>query len=362
MDINTGNSNKNPLSERRIKINGHLNNFFPTVIANLICNYDYYLQGESDIIFAETNAVYCVSVLPNSYSYKIVVGLSDYLIKILDPLTKQIVDLYGHHSRINCISVLSDLCQIASGSDGSFIRIWNLQTKQCVHVYDLCGLGISCMTIPKSNNIFVGLNHDDQITKIDVETGKIIKLYGHCGQINCLQCLYTKIDVETGKLIKLYEHCGQINCLDTFPDRCRIVSGSADCTLKIWNSETGFYILTLIGHHASVSCVATLSNERLVSGSLDNTLKIWKLTADQSEAKCELTLTGHLDYVLCVTNLPDGRIISGSADKTIKIWDTTTGHCDFTLEGHTHDVNSIAVCPDGKIVSASLDGSIRLWS
>ena len=73
--------------------------------------------------------------------------------------------------------------------------------------------------------------------------------------------------------------------------------GSQDRTLKVWDALTGACIQTLTGHTnyalrrrpvgprigrsstprgAQVSCVVALPNGRVVSGSNDRTLKVWE--------------------------------------------------------------------------------------
>ena len=61
---------------------------------------------------------------------------------------------------------------------------------------------------------------------------------------------------------------------------------------------------------------------RIISGSDDKTIQIW----DAQSGKLENTLEGHTSSVLSVAYSPDGmRIISGSDDKTIRIWDAQSG-------------------------------------
>jgi len=117
----------------------------------------------------------------------------------------------------------------------------------------------------------------------------------------------------------LTDHSATVYSARFSPDGKRIVSGSRDMTLKIWDAETGQETLTLTGHLNVVnSAIFSPDGKRIVSGSYDNTLKIWDAETGQET----LTLKGHSATVNCVIFSPDGkRIVSGSSDKTLKIWD-----------------------------------------
>ena len=46
-------------------------------------------------------------------------------------------------------------------------------------------------------------------------------------------------------------------CVAVFPDGLRLVSGSSDKTLKVWDVATGRCVATLKGHSGSVRCAAS---------------------------------------------------------------------------------------------------------
>ena len=74
------------------------------------------------------------------------------------------------------------------------------------------------------------------------------------------------------------------------PDGRRVVSASADKTLKVWDLETGRELATLEGHAACVTaCAVTPDGRRVVSASGDETLKVWDLETGRELA----TLEGH---------------------------------------------------------------------
>ncbi|MBQ5892572.1 MAG: TIR domain-containing protein [Bacteroidales bacterium] len=163
------------------------------------------------------------------------------------------------------------------------------------------------------------------------------------------------------KLLKTLEgHSDWVDSVAYSPDGKRIISGSGDKTVKIWNANTGQCLKTLKGHSRSVYSVAySPDGTKIISGSCDKTVKIW----DANTGQCLKTLEGHLGWVYSVAYSPDGaKIVSGSGDKTIKIWDTNTGKCLKTLEGHSYGVFSVAYSPDGtKIIGGSNDETVKIW-
>ena len=113
------------------------------------------------------------------------------------------------------------------------------------------------------------------------------------------------------------------------PDGKRVVSGSEDRTLKVWDLESGQVLQTLSGHGDWVRAVAvTPDGQRAVSGSRDDTLKVW----DLASGKELQTLSGHQGNVHAVALTPGGkRAVSGSADATLKVWDLERGQEIRTL-------------------------------
>jgi len=143
----------------------------------------------------------------------------------------------------------------------------------------------------------------------------------------------------------------------------KLVSGSVDGTMHMWDSNTGKAISAPLTGDMSMVCSVAVSpdGKHIASGSEEKTLQIW----DSDTGACPLgPIAAHNGVVRSVAFSPDGsRIVTGSNDCTLKVWNVATGDlCLGPLTGHTSLVTSVAFLPDGTfIASGSYDGTIRIW-
>ncbi|KAF8748533.1 WD40 repeat-like protein [Rhizoctonia solani] len=150
------------------------------------------------------------------------------------------------------------------------------------------------------------------------------------------------------------------------PDDKLIISGSNDKTIRIWDAQSGQPILDpLAGHSNFITSVAISSSGNLIaSGSGDESIRVWNAQSRDQVLKPLV----HRSYVTSVIFSSDeATLYCGAVDSTIKAWDIKTGnmvlHRPFT--GHTGAIRCIAVSSHGSretyVASGSDDCTIRVW-
>jgi WD40 repeat protein len=174
------------------------------------------------------------------------------------------------------------------------------------------------------------------------------------------------VHLDAAQRAVLRGHKGGVNTVSYRPDGRRIVSGSRDKTVRVWDAESGAELAVLCGHESGVASVSySPDGRRIVSGSADHTVRVWEAASGTELA----VLRGHENMVRSVSYSPDGRrIVSGSADNTVRVWDAESGAELVVLRGHEDWVRSVSYRPDGRrIVSGSgsmgqqHDNTIRVW-
>lgn len=194
--------------------------------------------------------------------------------------------------------------------------------------------------------------------------------------------------------IYLNGHKDSVYCVQF--DEEKIITGSRDNTIRVWDARTYQCIRKLapsnnsrernqllrpdvephgvvpffkmdassmeprtpylpIWHQASVLCLQ-YDDDILVTGSSDFTCIVWDIKNDYQPI---FRLVGHMAGVLDVC-IDRKRIVTCSKDTTIKIWDRQTGILLKTLVGHRGPVNAVQV-RGNLLASASGDGMSKLW-
>ncbi|WP_159784422.1 WD40 repeat domain-containing protein [Sodalinema gerasimenkoae] len=157
---------------------------------------------------------------------------------------------------------------------------------------------------------------------------------------------------------------GRVEAVRFTPDGRGLVSAGADGSIVLWsfNGETGQFTRDRLLTEMSVPVNAiafAAGGTRLVSGSRDHMVRVWDLASGELQGLFE----GHRGSVTTLTVCPDGdTVVSGSSDGTVKLWSLEQQGAIASFCDGGDAVMAVAVSPDGgAIVSGTADGTVKVW-
>ncbi|KAJ7559413.1 hypothetical protein O6H91_04G083900 [Diphasiastrum complanatum] len=192
-------------------------------------------------------------------------------------------------------------------------------------------------------------------------------------------------------------HTGAVRAISS--DRLRVVSGSDDQRVLVWDKSTSQLLEELKGHDAAVICIRMLSGERVLTASHDASVKMWDVRTDTCVATVGRTasailcmdyddttgvlaaagmdgvgnvwdvragkqlhkLIGHTKWIRSLRMVGD-TMVTGSDDWTARVWSISRGTCDAVLACHAGGVTCVDYCStDNGILTGSVDGMVKIW-
>ncbi|KIX04222.1 uncharacterized protein Z518_07776 [Rhinocladiella mackenziei CBS 650.93] len=261
---------------------------------------------------------------------------------------------------VTCLQFDTD--KILTGSDDNNINVY--ETKTGILRAVLTGHEGGVWALQYEGNTLVSGSTDRSVRVWNIQEGRETHVFrGHTSTVRCLQIVMpVKVGENTdGKPIMM-------------PKQALIITGSRDSTLRVWKlprpddpvyiqaendtdvDDCPYFVRTLTGHQHSVRAIAAHA-DTLVSGSYDCTVRVWKISTGETIYR----LQGHTQKVYSVVlDHARNRCISGSMDNMVRIWDLNTGSLKYSLEGHTSLVGLLDLNCD-KLVSAAADSTLRIW-
>ncbi|KAK3809436.1 MAG: hypothetical protein J3Q66DRAFT_405440 [Benniella sp.] len=232
----------------------------------------------------------------------------------------------------------------------------------------------SCVYSPDGKSIAVGFVSGHIVTYLTSSWERVRILDGHTGNVQRVafspdgdrivsgsQDRTVRLwDVATGSQLHVMNHTTEVNGVAYSPQGDLVASGSDDWTVRLWDVVTGDCHKVLSGHTDDVLGVAfSPTGTQVASSSSDCTIRLWSVET----GVCSLVLPGHMGDVWGLSYSPHGdHIASGSNDTTVRIWDVESGSCRHILDGHTGPLNSVAYSPNGdQVASGGVDETVRIW-
>ncbi|XP_033760176.1 autophagy-related protein 16-1-like [Pecten maximus] len=244
----------------------------------------------------------------------------------------------AHDSEVNAIRWSPSGAIFATGGTDRKIKLWEVMGGKC-----------------ESKGFLMGSNQGITSLDFDLEESLIL------GASNDFASRVWSLSDQRLRHT-LTGHSGKVLAAKFLGDSSKVVSGSHDRTLKIWDLHSRACIKTIF---AGSSCndLVTLHGTNVVSGHFDKRVRFWDSRSDSSTN--EILLQGRL------TSLdlsPDrSSLLCSTRDDTLKVIDLRMNQVSKTLYAEDFKVGcdwSRAVfSPDGSYALAgSNDGALFIWN
>eukprot|EP00889_Picochlorum_renovo_P003342 jgi/Picre1/30372/NNA_005736.t1 len=139
-----------------------------------------------------------------------------------------------------------------------------------------------------------------------------------------------------------------------------LVSCSPDTTVRSWDAMTGEQVGIMKDHTDIVNCcsVQRRGTPMAVSGSDDCSVKLWDMRAKGATK----TLTERYQITAVDISEDGDQVFTGGIDNTVKVWDVRKDDVIMTLEGHSDTITGMEVSPSGThLLTNSMDNTMRSW-
>ena len=281
--------------------------------------------------------IQCVSYSPNGS--KIATGSRDFSIKIWDALSGKVLrTLKGHKFPVLCLAFSPDGSKLVTGSgeypNPATIKLWDVNSGDLIYSLDAHPSNVNGIAFRPDGKRFASASEDRTVKVWETESGKQLQtLQGHSGFVHCVA----------------YSRDG------------KTIASGGNGLINLWGGESGRLIRSLRGHTHYVTTVAFSPDpqgRRLLSGSYDRTVKLW----DTNSAEELRSMEPHSLLVYNVGFSPDGsKIASSSKDGTVRVWNTRNHDEARVLAGLQQDVQEVLFNETGSLVLGKNETEQILW-
>jgi WD40 repeat protein len=221
---------------------------------------------------------------------------------------------------------------VTTGMDSTQVKVWSLTANTVSYVLDVHRGWITSLQLNMPRLVTGSL--DGTIRVWDASTGhnqpNIVVNSGHdslrslwlsgdmvmsAGLERSLQLWDLRVSPSTTKPVASVEGAPHGNYCVQFDLHSHTVCSGSNGVIALADLRAPSTPTALLRGHTDVVSCLQFAGKKLVSGSMDHTIRVWDLTAH----KCANTLHGHESWVWDLQLDPD-KVVTTSGDKAVKLW------------------------------------------
>lgn len=317
--------------------------------------------------------------------------------------------LRGHEGMVYAIAISGDNAFAVTAGEDKTARVWNLSTKECVHVlphdgevfaidisfdgkYIITGTSKGSVYLwsledaKKPKSAYAWLARNSQVLKqeLTADLNNRVKALafspsGMLAAIGFYDGALRVVNVATNKI--LFQHDDLTGPLSL--DGIAFSPNNNVLHLRSLNGKEGLLDI-VTGHYTEpvglreqrptataaiwqdalskgnvISSAVSRDGAFFVAGYSDNVARVWSVATGEQVAY----LDGHTGPVYAVAISADNNfVVTGSADNLAFVWDLSTGESTHRLK-HSGEVFAVSISPDGaRIMTGTSNGIVYLWT
>ena len=263
---------------------------------------------------------------------RLLTACEDHQVRLWDPHTSQLAgEIMRHQGAVWSARFSPNGQHVVSASSDQTAQVWDVRPGEALRRY----LGVG------SQPRFVHWSPDGRWVVLGSWSARLF-------------------DSTTAQAREFHIHAGgPVACAQFSPDSQRMVVGSTDVHVLVWDLTREECVLALPTSQGARSACFHPDGHQILTAGYGGTAALWDVRTGQLLQSLPIEAAS---FVRWAEFSLDGRHLLTEAAQTIRIWDLT--HSRFSTPWHAHDqeVKAAHFSPDAtRVVTASRDGTARVW-
>ncbi|KAL5717924.1 hypothetical protein ACHQM5_010874 [Ranunculus cassubicifolius] len=247
--------------------------------------------------------------------------------------------IHGHEGGCGSIMFEHNSSKLISGGQDGTVKIWDTNTGTLNETLYGCIGSVLDLTVSHDNKVIVAASSSNNLYVWDMGTGRIRHtLKGHTDKV-------CAVDMS------------KFSCI-------LVVSAAYDRTIKVWDLEQGYCIVTIITYSICNSLCFSMDGETICSGHVDGNLRLW--SAKSGKMLSQVAAHSHPITSICLSQ--SGNIVLTSGKENLhNLFDMRSLEVCGSLKANGKGIapnwsRSCVSADENYIAAGSSDGSVHIWS
>ena len=217
-------------------------------------------------------------------------GALDHTVKLWDMETGRCIGSLEHEGEVSSVSFDTVGNQLLTSSFDSVVRIWDRRTQTVARILEGHSAEVSTAKLDYQGTRCASAAMDCSVKLWDVGSARCEHEFHHDGEVQdaCFNATGSRLawagsseaavaDISPLQIRPLRGHTAEVSRVQFCAQGSHLLTGSADCTARVWATETGDCEQVLSSHSEEVfACAFNYEADCVLTASKDNSCNIWR--------------------------------------------------------------------------------------